>query len=152
MADRVCLRHQHTPYTVGMVSPDNALYYLEGLDEPVRVECIDWYPIPGHAVEVLFCPYIRHLQERFNHWQLQWLQAAPCDRPEYQQKLEDIKGAMKWAIQYRVGKLLSVDDKGLAKVGFACEDREIPFNCLAVVILPKEKKSGKTQDRADIAA
>ena len=147
MADRVCLRHQHTPYTVGMVSPDNALYYLEGLDEPVRVETIAWYPIPGHDVEVLFCPYIRHLQERFNYWQLQWLQAAPCDRPEAEKKLGAIKLEMRWAIQYRVGELMRVDGD-LALVRFPGGDKVLPFNCLSVVV----NKENVTTNRTDIAA
>ena len=51
VCDVVCFRHQHQPYNVALHSPDRTMYQLVGLDEPVRVEVLAWYPQVGDRVE-----------------------------------------------------------------------------------------------------
>ena len=149
VGDVVCFRHQHQPYTVALHSPDRTLYHLIGLDEPARVEVLAWYPQAGDRVEVLFAPYITHLQRKFDKWNCQWWGATAADRPAIEQTLGRIKAAMKLAQNYRTGELLRVEGE-LAQVKFSGGAEVLPFICLSVV--EREKQNAKASNRADIAA
>ena len=147
VGDTVCIRHHHTPYTVGMVTPDRTLYHLVGLDEPARVETLAWYPQPGDRVEVLMCPYIQYLSGKFDQHNQRWWAAVPGDKPAIEQTLNAIKAAMKRANNYRMGELLRVEG-ALAQVRFGNEPEVLPFECLSVV----ERIQNVAENRTDIAA
>ena len=149
VGDVVCFRHHHQPYTVAMHSPDRTMYQLVGLDEQVRVETMAWYPQVGDRVEVLFCPYIKYLQAKFDKWNCQWWGATAADRPSIEQTLGRIKAAMKQAQNYRTGELLRVEGE-LAQVKFSGGAEVLPFICLSVV--ERDKQNAKASNRADIAA
>ena len=142
VGDVVCFRHHHHPYTVALHSPDNTHYHLVGLDEPVRVETMAWYPQVGDRVEVLFCPLIRHLQNRFDVHNQSWYAAPLGNRGEIERKMAKIKWLMKWSINYRVGELLKIDGS-LVQVKFSHGEEVLPLNCIAVA-----EKATKTPQTA----
>lgn len=132
VGDTVCFRYCHEPYQVGMVSPDNTLYHLVGLDEPVRVETLAWYPQVGDTVEVLFYAHLRYLEGKFAKYNAQYWTTPPQDRAPIQRTMEAIKGGMKKATNYRTGKLLRID-RGLVQIEFPGGPEVLPFHCIAVV-------------------
>ena len=133
VGDVVCIRYTHTPYTVALISPDNTLYHLVGMDEPVRLETLAWYPQVGDVVEVLFCPYIRYLEGKLAEYNRRYWTTPPQNRAPIERTIETIKKAMKKAVNYRTGKLLRVD-RGLVQVEFPGNSLEVlPFHCIAVV-------------------
>ena len=142
MGDKVRLDHNPEPYTVGMVTPDRTWYHLLELDEPVRVECLAWYPRVGDRVEVLFCPYFKWLQGRFDHhWSRWW--AEPGERRAIEQTLDRIKAAMKNGVRYRVGDLMKVEGD-LVEVQFGNSTEVLPMDCISVA-----KREIKIQPPAD---
>lgn len=149
VGDTVCFRYCHEPYQVGIVSPDNTLYYLIGLDAPVRVETLAWYPQVGDIVEVLFCAHIRYLESKFADYNARYWAAPPQDRAPIERTMEAIKGAMRKAVNYRTGKLLRVD-RGLVQVGFASGPEVLPLVCVATV--SRERNHAKASNRIDRAA
>ena len=149
VGDVVCFRHHHQPYTVALHSHDRTMYQLVDLDEPARVETLAWYPTVGDRVEVLFCPFIKYLEAKFDKWNCQWWGATAAERPAIEQTLVRIKAAMKQAQNYRTGELLRVEGE-LAQVKFSGGAEVLPFVCLAVV--DREKENAKASNRADIAA
>ena len=117
VGDTVCFRYCHEPYTVGMVTPCNTLYHLSGIDAPVRLETLAWYPQVGDNVEVLFAPHIRYLEGKLADYNARYWTTPPQDRAPIERTIQAIKGAMKKAINYRTGTLLRID-RGLVQVGF----------------------------------
>jgi hypothetical protein len=148
VGDTVCFRYCHEPYTVGMVSPDNTLYHLISIDEPVRVETLAWYPQVGDTVEVLFAPHLKYLESKFATYNAQYWATPPQDRAPIQRTMEAIKNAMKKAINYRTGKLLRID-RGLVQVEFPSGAEVMPLECIATV--SREKNYVKASDRIDRA-
>jgi hypothetical protein len=149
VGDTVCFRHCHDPYTVGMVSPDNTLYHLVGLDEPVRVETLAWYPAVGDRVEVLFCAHLRYLESKFNDYHTRYWLAPPHERAPIERTMAKIKAAMRKAINYRTGDLLRIDG-ALVQVAFPGGAEVLPFDCIAVI--SRIKNDVATQDWIDRAA
>ena len=149
MGDRVRIDHNPEPYTVGMVTPDRTWYHLLELDEPVRVECLAWYPRVGDRVEVLFCPYFKWLQGRFgHHWSRWW--AEPGERRAIEQTLDRIKAAMKNGVRYRVGELMKIEGD-LVEVQFGNSTEVLPMDCIAVAERVKDAtvKGNIGDDTAD---
>ena len=147
VGDVVCFRYCHEPYTVGMVSPCNTLYHLIGLDAPVRVETLAWYPQVGDVVEVLFAPYLKHLNNRLEHHNARWHRATDDDKPDIYRVVEAVKLAMRKAINYRTGELMRVENT-LAQVGFPSGSEVLPFHCIATTsrqITPRQNHAEARQ-------
>lgn len=149
MGDKVRLDHNPEPYTVGMVTPDRTWYHLLELDEPVRVECLAWYPRVGDRVEVLFCPYFKWLQGRFDHhWSRWW--AEPGERRAIEQTLDRIKAAMKNGVCYRVGELMKIEGD-LVEVQFGNSTEVLPMECVAVAEKGRQNATVKGDTGDDTA-
>ena len=133
--DIVCCRPTSAPATVEGTNTDrygNVWVQLQGHNDPVRVECLNWYPRRGDRIEILMCQYIRWLDEMINEFQF-WANVEPVRYRHWADKIERTRlRQQRKGTLYRVGTVTAMD-ANMAQVQLTNEAEVMPIECIAVV-------------------